>query len=84
QRPTRAASAGAILTTDWIEPIPAVRRREFITIVARVGAVRATTRVLALADGGVGDIIRVRTDGRKQEFLARVSGPGRAEVILSP
>jgi len=83
RRAARAASPGTILTTDWIEPIPAVRRGEFITAVARIRAVRATATVLALADGAVGDIIRVRTDRERKEFLVRVSGPGCAEVILS-
>jgi len=82
-RAARAVSAGTILTDEVIEPIPAVRRGEPVTATARIGAVCATARVLALADGAVGDTIRVRTDGQRKEFLVRVSGPGRAEVILS-
>jgi len=82
-RAARAASTGTILTDEVIEPIPAVRRGEPVIAVARIGAVCATARVLALADGAVGDTIRVRAGESRTEFLVRVSGPGRAEVILS-
>lgn len=82
-RAARAASAGTILTDEWVEPIPAVRRGEPVTAVVRIGAVCATARVLALADGAVGDTIRVRAGETRTEFLVRVSGPGRAEVIVS-
>jgi len=83
-RVSRAASPGTILTTDWIEPIPAVRRGQLITALARVGAVRASARVRALADAGLGDTVRVRTDEDRAEFLARVAGPGLVEVTVLP
>jgi flagella basal body P-ring formation protein FlgA len=40
--------------------------------------------VVALSDGGMGDVIRVRRAGERTEFPARVSGPGQVEVIVSP
>ena len=83
RRASRAAAPGTVLTSDWIEPIPAVRRGDFITAIAQVGAVRASARVLALADGAVGDTIRVRVEGQKREFLVRVCALGRAEVVIA-
>ena len=82
-RAARSAVPGAVVSTDWLEPIPAVARGQLITVEASVGAVRASARVTALANGKVGDLIAVRADRRAKEFLVRVSAPGRGEVIPS-
>ena len=83
-RTARGAAPGAILSTDWLEPIPAVARGQLIIVEASVGAIRASARVTALADAGIGDVIAVRAERSRQQFLVRVSGPGRAEVMVSP
>lgn len=83
-RAARPAAAGTSLTTESVESIPLVHRGESVSATARVGAVRAAAPVVALSDGGMGDVIRVRRAGERTEFPARVSGPGQVEVIVSP
>ena len=79
-RAARAISPGTVLTTEWLEPVPAVRRRDAVEVVARAGAVSASNRAVALADGRIGETIAVRCPDGGQ-LLVRVTGPGRAEVI---
>ena len=88
RRAARPALAGTVLTSDWVEPVPVVRRGETVTATARAGGVTASTRVTALRDGGVGEVISVRPQGRTaaeqahaSEFAARVAGPGQVEVV---
>jgi flagella basal body P-ring formation protein FlgA len=90
RRASRPAPAGSIVAADWMEPAPEVRRGELVTVVARVGGIWASTQATALAEGRTGDTIAVRKLAAagapriESEFLARVCGPGRAEVVLSP
>ncbi len=79
RRAARAVPAGTALTSEWVEPEPLVRRGELVEVVARVGPVMVVSRVVALADGGAGEAVAVRTADRR-EFVARVTGPGRGEV----
>ena len=92
RRAARPVPAGTVITLDWLEPAPAVRRSEVVTAMARVGGVSASTRVIALRDGRVGEVVSVRSQAegsesasapkyRSNEFEARVVGPGRVEVI---
>ena len=83
-RAARAVPAGTVLTGDWAEPIPAVRRNQLVSAAAQVGMVRVTTRVVALADGALGEVIRVRIESDRREFLARVVAPGHVEVVVLP
>ncbi len=91
RRAARPVPAGTVITLDWLEPAPAVRRSEVVTAMARVGGVSASTRVIALRDGRVGEVVPVRSQAevsesasapkyRSNEFEARVVGPGRVEV----
>jgi flagella basal body P-ring formation protein FlgA len=85
----RPVSAGAVVTADWLEPVPLVRRAQVITATVHLGGVSASTPVIALRDGRLGEVIPVRaqsgTSGQAHapEFEARVVAPGRVEV-LSP
>jgi len=92
RRVARPVSAGTVVTADWLEPAPAVRRTEVVTALARIGGVSASTRVIALRDGKVGEVIPVRSQVevfgsasplkyRSNEFEARIVGPGRVEVM---
>ena len=83
-RAARAVAAGTVVTSEWSETIPAVRRNQLVCAAAQVGRVRATTRVVALADGILGEVIRVRTEADRREFLARVVAPGQVEVVVLP
>jgi flagellar basal body P-ring formation protein FlgA len=83
QRVTRSLPASAILTSDAVAATPAVRRGDVLTLTVRVGGLSAATRVIALTDGAIGDLVSVRTASEKQEFLARVLAPGQGEVVTT-
>jgi len=90
-RASRPISAGSAVTDECLEPIPVVRKGDLLTVTAQVGAISVSTQALALSDGGPGDIIRVRTargaemtNRQLDELPVRVSGPGRAEVVILP
>ena len=83
QHVTRSLPAATILTGDAIAATPAVRRGDVLTLTVRVGGLSAATRVIALTDGAIGDLISVRTGSEKQEFLARVLAPGQGEVVTT-
>jgi flagella basal body P-ring formation protein FlgA len=82
RRASRSVQPGAVVTGDWLEAGPLVRRGDLVRAVAEVGPVLASTQVVALASGGQGDVIRVREEAGKGEFPARISGPGQVEVML--
>lgn len=84
RRAARGASAGTVVTTEWLERVPAVHRGKLITAISRVGAVCARARVVSLSDGGVGEIVAVRAGRDKRQFAVRVTRPGMGEVVTSP
>ena len=84
RRAVRGVGPGRVVSTEWLEAIPAVRRGQLLAAVSRVGPVVARTLVTALADGGVGELIPARVGREKRELLIRVTGPGQGEVIVSP
>jgi len=80
RRAKRAVPAGAVVSSDWLEVAPVVRRGDVIRVVVQIGAISASVQVVALASGGPGEVIRVREEMSKCEFSARVAAPGRVEV----
>ena len=84
RRAVRGVGPGRVVSTEWLEAIPAVRRGESVAAVSKVGPVVARMLVTALADGGVGELIPARVGREKRELLIRVTGPGQGEVIVSP
>ena len=84
RRAARGVGPGRVVSTEWLEAMPAVRRGESLAAVSKVGPVVARTLVTALADGGVGELIPARVGREKRELLIRVTGPGQGEVIVSP
>jgi len=84
RRAVRGVGAGTVVSTEWLEPIPAVRRGESMAVVSKVGPVVARTQVTALADAGVGQVIPARVGRERKELLVRVTGPGQGEVVVSP
>lgn len=83
RRAARAAPAGAVVSSDWLEPIPTVQRGEVLAVRAQVGGVIAWAAGAALSEGCVGELIRVRQEDGRGELSARVIGPGRAEVVTA-
>jgi len=67
--------------TELTCPAPVMRPGARIQIVARFGAVRATTSGTAAQPGRVGDIIRVRNPRSRQSLRARVIDAETVEVV---
>jgi flagella basal body P-ring formation protein FlgA len=77
----RTLTPGAILTHTSTTTPRLVRRGNPISIQVRNGNVVIRARGRALAAGRLGDLIRVRIDGRKQVLSARVDGPNKVSVL---
>jgi flagella basal body P-ring formation protein FlgA len=80
RRAARGVSAGTVVTTDWLEPIPAVGKGEAITVVSRIGNVVARVRVIALSDGAIGEIVAARVTRDSEPVWVRITGPACGEV----
>jgi flagella basal body P-ring formation protein FlgA len=80
RRAARGVSAGTVVTTDWLEAVPAVRKGEAITVISRVGGVVARARVTALSDGAMGEVIAAGVGRDKEQVWVRITGQGCGEV----
>ena len=83
QYPIRAEEP---LRTSALKKPVLIKRREEVTVVARRGAIKITTRAVALDEGCLGDVISLerQDEGKKKErFVARVVGVQEAEVFVS-
>jgi len=77
----RSLSAGMpILATD-IEPNMVVKRRDVVTLVVESAAMRLTARGVALEDGALGDIVRIRNTTSDRVVEGRVAAAGLVEVL---
>ncbi len=75
---SKIAQGQMILDTD-LELAVVVKRGEMVSISCIAGSVILKTTARAGSDGRVGDVIKFEgTDKKKQTFLARVAGPGKA------
>lgn len=77
----RGAQSGDIVSTQHVRPTPEVERGQLATLVLAQGAMLIESRVEALEDGRTGQTVRVRRQGSAQPTTARVSGPGRVEML---
>ena len=76
----RAIPDGQPIDSRELQSPRLVRRRERVTVIARESGVRVRTSVVALADGGLGDLVEVESDFGRQRFNARVVGFQEVEV----
>ncbi|MBL8515544.1 MAG: flagellar basal body P-ring formation protein FlgA [Betaproteobacteria bacterium] len=77
----RAIEAGRPITTAHLETLPDVRRGSAVDVVAETGQLRLEMSVRVLQDGRIGDRVWVRRENGSTQMLARVTGPGKIEVI---
>lgn len=68
---------------DLQQPV-LVRRNEEAKLLVRVSGVRISTPVKALSNGALDDYVKVEALDSKQQYTARVSGPGQLEILISP
>jgi flagella basal body P-ring formation protein FlgA len=79
-RAKRSLSAGEILTYANTENSPTIARGEMVTLRSAVGAVLLEGRGQALEDGVVGQLVHFISNGANNRIVARISGPGVAEI----
>lgn len=79
---TRSVRAGTVLTPSLLKPPALVRRGDYITILAITGGLQVRMEGEALADGALGDMIRVRNLSSRQEIEAEVVGVGQVRVRM--
>jgi flagella basal body P-ring formation protein FlgA len=72
---------GAPLLVDFFETPKAVERGDVVTVVAGFGAAQIEAPGEALAAGGRGEVILIRNPRSNRTFKARISSPGRVEVL---
>jgi flagella basal body P-ring formation protein FlgA len=72
-----------LLKTD-LEPAVVVKRGELVSVSCVSGTVIVKVTARAASDARAGEIIRFEgTDKKKQVFLARVAGPGKAVAVAA-
>jgi flagella basal body P-ring formation protein FlgA len=81
RRTLRTITAGEVLRTSCLENRIVIKRRDQVTFLVQTRTMTASIRTLALEDGAVGDVVRLRRLGQRREYLGRVIGPGKAEPL---
>lgn len=83
-RAKRFIPAGTMFTGRELETVPLVRRSQLTAIRSSAGGVTVETVGKAMDDGSFGDIIELRTGGRRGVTVTGVVvGPGRVELSTS-
>ncbi|MHC4079658.1 MAG: flagellar basal body P-ring formation chaperone FlgA [Planctomycetota bacterium] len=75
---SRNLRSGHMLTLSDLALPAVIRKNQVVTLVSVSGRIRTATRVIALADGGVGSFIRVQTmhANSPRQLVAKVHAPG--------
>lgn len=71
---------GSILSRANVETVPDVARGDSVLLLARDGLVSVESRVEAMQDGYVGQIIKVRPGNSNNQILAKIIEPGKVEL----
>jgi flagella basal body P-ring formation protein FlgA len=79
-RTVRELTPGTILSTDLVEPIPAVSRGEMISVAVSHGGVHLQVKAIALTDGRISQQIVVKNPGSGGIFRAKVIDIKKAMV----
>lgn len=77
-----AVRAGLALTPTLVDAPVAIRRGQTVTILARQGGLEVRMEGEALADGAVGELIRVRNRSSELAIQAEVIAPGVVQVRM--
>jgi flagella basal body P-ring formation protein FlgA len=76
RRARRPIGAGSPILWSDTESSPTIRRGEFVTLTLGEGALKVSLLAVAGKDGRVGDVIPVRTSGKRPAASARVTAEG--------
>lgn len=72
---------GEPLRLESLESQTVIERGDEVLFLVQTPGMTASVRTVALEDGAVGDIVRLRRLGQRREYLARVVSPGKAEPL---
>ncbi|MEO5344817.1 MAG: flagellar basal body P-ring formation chaperone FlgA [Magnetococcus sp. YQC-9] len=78
---TRQVGADRPLQADWFAAPNVVARGERVQVVAVQGALRIESTAVAKSAGRMGEIVSLENTESHKRFDARITGPGRAEVL---
>lgn len=78
----RRIRPGQLITPSLLDQPPAVQRGQPIKIVASRDGIQASTMGEALADGQIGDLIRVRNTSSNKVIDAKVIAPGVVSSVF--
>lgn len=74
---------GSIIRSSWVAVPPAIHSGDSVLVIVNSGAVRLSDKGTAVADGHVGEQIKIRLQGNTaREINGTVSGPGLVEINL--
>lgn len=74
--------AGSVITKRMIKTIPAIKRNHPVTIIVKEAGLMIEAAGVALEDGSVGDLIKVKRKKSKDVIQGKVNAPGKVEVEL--
>jgi flagella basal body P-ring formation protein FlgA len=74
--------AGRPIDMRNVEPIPAVERKDRVSIRVNVGTIRASIEGVATESGVIGDRIVVQNVSSREKLLAEIVAPGVVQVIF--
>lgn len=60
----------------------AIKRGDFVSVMASIGSISVVTKGTAMSAGRVGDQIRIKNNKSERIIKGRITGPGKAQVIL--
>ncbi|MBF0417401.1 MAG: flagellar basal body P-ring formation protein FlgA [Magnetococcales bacterium] len=78
---TRQVMADRPLQADWFASPQVVARGERVRVVAISGALRIESTAVAKNGGRLGEIVSLENPESHRRFDARITGPGKAEVV---
>ncbi len=81
---SRRLEPGSVIETGDVEPPLIVRRGEIVSLHCVAGAVMLRCEARALESGRDGDVIRFELPASKEKVTARMSGRGRAVMVVPP
>lgn len=82
QMTTRRLEPGSVIARTDIEPPLVVQRGESIALHCVAGAVALKARARALESARDGEVLRVEMTGTGEKVMARMSGRGRAVLVV--
>lgn len=77
----RPLAAGTTLQSHHLRKEPLVERGEVVTVIAQGNGFQVSREATALDSGGMGDVVRLRTEDR-QRLEARVVGHGKLQIMF--